>query len=483
MNGGSLRIVLFGIVVLGLLVGYFFVETHPGYFNNVDYLAALVLLQLVMASLWKYEVVFFPLLMGFFLWGGMDLPYSSAGMTARWLVLVVAASAGFVMWMRLRQHSYNAFHLVAFFCVAAAFVSALVSADPPTSLLKVLSLFLLFLYGATGARLALLGRETKFIKGLIIGCEITVYASAISYLGLGAPIWGNPNSLGAVMGVAVVPILLWAVIVAETRGQRYRCLLALLMAGILLYVALSRASMLAAAVAVIALCASLRRQRLLLQGAFVGVFVLACAAIVNPTHFDNFVSSVTSEILYKGKHETGFLGSRANPWQETVTVIKQRPWFGTGFGTSYMGEYAERGPLDLAPSKGGLYTKEGTNREHGNSYLALVEYVGLLGILPFALLVFLVIRMIVQVCVWMRQTSNPYHCAIPLAMVLLAGLIHAFFEDWLTAVGYYLCLFFWTLAFLLRDMMPAASPIKIPRPSPAHPRISVPPAATIVPSQ
>ena len=67
-----------------------------------------------------------------------------------------------------------------------------------------------------------------------------------------------------------------------------------------------------------------------------------------------------------------------------------------------MGEYAERGPLDLAPSKGGLYTKEGTNREHGNSYLALVEYVGLLGILPFALLVFLVMRMIVQVCVWMR---------------------------------------------------------------------------------
>jgi hypothetical protein len=122
----------------------------------------------------------------------------------------------------------------------------------------------------------------------------------------------------------------------------------------------------------------------------------------------------------------------------------------------------ERGPVDLAPSKGGLYTKEGTNREHGNSYLALVEYVGLLGILPFALLVFLVMRMIFQVCAWMRETSNPYHCAIPLAMVLLSGLVHAFFEDWLTAVGYYLCLFFWTLAFLLRDMMPAASPLRIP---------------------
>ena len=483
MTGGSWKLVLFGFAVVGLLVGYFFVQTHPGYFNNVDYLGALVLLQLVLASLWHYEIVYFPLLVIFFLWAGMDLPFASVGMTARWLVLVVAAFAGFVMWMRERRHTYDAFHLVALFCVAAALVSALVSADAPTSLLKVLSLFLLFLYGATGARLAIFGRETKFVKGLLIGCELVVYASAAAYLGAGLPIWGNPNSLGAVMGVVMVPILLWGVIVARTRGQRYRCLIALLMAGILLYVALSRASMLAAAVAVVALCASLRRQRLLLQGAFVGVFVLACAAVLNPTHFDNFVSSVTSEILYKGKSSTGVLGSRLNPWEETVTVIQQRPWFGTGFGTSYMGEYAERGPLDLAPSKGGLYTKEGTNREHGNSYLALVEYVGLLGILPFALLVFLVMRMIVQVCVWMRETSNPYHCAIPLAMVLLAGLVHAFFEDWLTAVGYYLCLFFWTLAFLLRDMMPAASPLRIPRPSPAHPRVSAHPAATIVPSR
>lgn len=482
MNGGSLRIVLFGIVVLGLLVGYFFVETHPGYFNNVDYLAALVLLQLVMASLWKYEVVFFPLLMGFFLWGGMDLPYSSAGMTARWLVLVVAASAGFVMWMRLRQHSYNAFHLVAFFCVAAAFVSALVSADPPTSLLKVLSLFLLFLYGATGARLALLGRESKFINGLIIACELAAYASAISYLGLGAAIWGNPNSLGAVMGVVVVPILLWAVIVAETRGQRYRRVAALLIASSLLYVALSRASILAAGVAVVTLCFCLRRQRLLVQGAFLAVLFLATAAVLYTAHFENFVESVTAEVLYKGKGDADIWSSRKSPWQDTLAVVKERPWFGTGFGTSYMGEYASRGSLDLSPSSGGLYTKEGTNREHGNSYLALLEYVGLLGMLPFALLFFLVARMIAQICLWMRANSDPYHCAIPLAMVLMAGLIHAFFEDWLMAVGYYLCLFFWTSAFLLQDVMPAPQPIRLPRASPAHPRVAQP-FGTIVPNR
>ena len=165
----------------------------PGYFNNVDYLGALVLLQLVLASLWHYEIVYFPLLVIFFLWAGMDLPFASVGMTARWLVLVVAAFAGFVMWMRERRHTYDAFHLVALFCVAAALVSALVSADAPTSLLKVLSLFLLFLYGATGARLAIFGRETKFVKGLLIGCELVVYASAISLFGSWAAHMGKPE--------------------------------------------------------------------------------------------------------------------------------------------------------------------------------------------------------------------------------------------------------------------------------------------------
>jgi hypothetical protein len=90
-----------------------------------------------------------------------------------------------------------------------------------------------------------------------------------------------------------------------------------------------------------------------------------------------------------------------------------------------MGENAQRGP-SIRPFSGALRTGREGNREHGNSYLALTEYVGLLGILPFAISGFLVMRMVFQVCSWMRRTSNPYHCAIPLAMVLLAGLIHAF---------------------------------------------------------
>jgi O-antigen ligase len=469
VSGGSVKVALFVLVVVGLLVGYFIVQ-------NADYLAAVCLLQLIVVSLWHYETIFFPLLMAFFLWAGMDLPFASVGMTARWLVLGLAAFVGFAMWMRQRRHSYNAFHLVAVFSVIAALVSAVVSTDASTSLLKVLSLFLLFLYGSTGARLATLGRETRFIQGLLVACEITVYASAFSYVMLGISLWGNPNSLGAVMGVVTVPVLFWGMLVAGTPGQRYRRLAALLIAGTLLYISLSRASILASVVAIGMLCVCLRRQQLLFRGAVLGILFLSGAAVLNPVQFETFVDSVTSDVLYKGKAEGGILGSRLSPWQETTKVISERPWFGTGFGTSFLGEYGEQ------KSTSRLSTKPGTNREHGNSYLALIEYVGIFGILPFAILVFLVARMVFQVFSSMRRTSNPYHCAIPLATVLLAGLIHAFFEDWLTAVGYYLCVFFWTSAFMLRDMVPTLQPIPVAPPASVHPGVANP-FGPVVPSQ
>jgi hypothetical protein len=41
-------------------------------------------------------------------------------------------------------------------------------------------------------------------------------------------------------------------------------------------------------------------------------------------------------------------------------------------------------------------------------------------------------------------------------MVVVAGLIHAVFEDWLFAPGYYLCVFFWSLAFVFVDLAPWA---------------------------
>jgi O-antigen ligase len=470
VNTNTSRVTLLFFAVATLLVGAGLALTHPGYFSDVRYLGALLGIEITVACLWYYDVIFFPLLIGLFLWAGMNIPFSALGRTARWLVLAVAAFAGLVMWIRDHRHTLEIFHVVALSCVLTALASAVASADRTTSLLKVLSLFLLFLYGATGARLAIRGREVEFTQDVLLVCEIIAYFSAIAYLAIGWHVFGNPNSLGAVMGVVVAPLLFWGVLVARNPTQRYRRLVALSLSGVLLYVAMSRASLLGAAIAVAVLCVSLRRQRLLLVGILVVALFIGSAAVIDPENYNRFVETETSTILYKGKREEGLLGSRRTPWQKTVEVIKEHPWLGSGFGTSYMGQFAKQGSIEVEPFSNGLYTKEGTNREHGNSYLALVEYVGLLGIVPFAILVLLLAQMIFRVCVWMRRTANPRHCAIPFAMVLLAGLVHATFEDWLTAVGYYLCVFFWTAAFWLRDMLPAPSQAPIRETSRVQPR-------------
>lgn len=438
------------ILVLGLFA---VAERRPIWFANSTYLGAILAMQIVFVGLSHYEEVFFPLLMGTFLWAGSALPFSGTGMSLRWLFLAVGALGGFVIWIKSpRVRHFGSFHLVACLCVLAALVSAIVSEIPRTALLKVASLFLLFLYASSGARVAIAGRGQKFMSSLVQACEVLVYASAVCYFALGFSVFGNPNALGAIIGVGVIPVLLWAALVAETRGLRQRRFFALALCGGLLYTANSRASTLAAIVVVIVFTVAVRHQRLLLQCAFVSLFFVTVMAMVNPSGMDERVSSFTGRVIYKaGGTHPGAFGSRLSPWRETLSVINRNPknlFLGTGFGTSELGELR---PDQDASS---VYTIEGSNREHGNSYLALAEYLGVLGAVPFLVLLFMLVRLLVRICLWMRRTGNPYHYCIPLALIAIAGLVHACFEDWLFAVGSYLCLFFWVSVFLLIDVAP-----------------------------
>jgi len=52
-----------------------------------------------------------------------------------------------------------------------------------------------------------------------------------------------------------------------------------------------------------------------------------------------------------------------------------------------------------------------------------------------------------------RSTGDAFLPAIPAAAVVLAGLVEAMFEDGLFAVGYYLCVLVWALAFILVDLV------------------------------
>jgi O-antigen ligase len=435
-----------GLVVL-TISALLLAHASPGYFNNETSLGGLIFLQLLLAAVWKFRAAFFAFLMMAFLWAGVDLPLADAWTSARWLVLAAGAIIGYVLFMHDRGRRFHALHLVGLFCVAAAFVSALVSTYPTTAVLKAMSLALLFLYAGAGGRLAIHGREPSFFRGLLLACELITGFTAVAYFLLHVEIWGNPNSLGLVMGIGIAPLLLWGILIAETRPLRWRRSASFYLSIILLFYSLSRASIIAGIGSIAIACIVLRKQKLLLNGAMLALFAIAVTAILFPAKLASLTDMSTSDIVYKGHREKGILGSRKSPWQQTVDVISEHPWFGSGFGTS---------PSGREDNGEGMYSSNtDTSREHGSSYLAILEWVGLVGIVPFAALLLLLLWKTGQALSWMFRTRMSNHPMVPIVLIMVGGFIHAAFEDWLFAVGYYFTVFFWTLAFVLFDLAPA----------------------------
>src|ERR1035437_7802282 len=246
-----------------ILILYFFYQ-HLPYFGNVSWLGGVLMLEILIASIWKYERSFFALLMIAFVWAGLGVPFQESWRGGgRWLVLAVGAAVGFIIWSKVPRRPFGSIHLIAFFCASAAFVSATDSQWVQMASLKALSLFLLFTYCASGARLAVLGREERFFRGLLWGCQFVVYVTAICYFVLGDSIWGNPNSLGAAMGIGAFPILLWGWLTSDVPGVRLRRLAALLLCTYLVYFSMARAAMASVMLVTLIFCVCLRQYKLL----------------------------------------------------------------------------------------------------------------------------------------------------------------------------------------------------------------------------
>ena len=455
MNESRTLIVLASVLTLIALV--LFME--PQYLATPQVLGGIIAAQILLVSVCKYKQSFFWILMAAFLWAGIDLPASGSWLQGRWIVLAVGALAGLAIYMRDSDHRFSLIHLLALACVLSALVSASVSAYPQEALLKSLSLFLLFLYGVTGARMAVsLLEAEKFFRTLLMGCEVATYMVAIVYFLLRWPIFGNPNSLGATMGVIVVPVMFWGFLCAESVMTKRRLGFGLGLSIALLMSSYARAGIAGAAVSCLLVCIALRQYRLVIGGLAASVAIAALTVALAPrptgTPQDTHPASIGSLFLYKGKPGESLMASRRGPWDQTVAVIKDHPWFGSGFGTSVTGQSATYFELTRV-----RFVDSRMAREHGNSYLAIAEWSGLIGVLPFYLLILTIASKAKTALMRLRRNGNIFSAAIPAAAILVAGLIDAGFEDWLFAVGYYLSVFLWGMAFILADLLesPAAA--------------------------
>jgi O-antigen ligase len=442
-------------IALGAVLALYSIFHFFPYFADGTVLGAILLLEVIVVFLCKYDEWFYLLMLIAFAWAGMNLPLQSAWMIARWAVLFAGTLVGFIIWTKAPRAPFGSLHLIAFFCVCAAFISATVSPLTRTASLKALSLLLLFLYCASGGRLAVLRREDRFFHGLLLGCEITTYLTVLCYFGLGAAIWGNPNSLGVAMSVGVFPVLFWGWLISEGPMLKVRRLVSLLLCAYLILFSGERAGMVAAVAATLTLCLCLHRYKLLVQVTALALLLIAVAGVFAPDALNQRLGGLVDEVLYKGHKKEGVLDSRRTPWEESIASINAHPVFGSGYGTSPTGE-------DYGVYVGAFVSSEMSSREHGNSYMTIAEWVGLLGVLPFVGLLTVTVVNVWKTCARMHRTLDPRHYSIPLAMVILAGLVHACFEDWLFAAGYYACVYFWIFAFLLADLVPEAVVAPVP---------------------
>lgn len=449
MNESISKVLLVAGTGFAAIVLAYLAFSRPWYFTSQTYLGGLILIEFLIAAVWFYQRVFFPVIIVAFLLAGVDLPVGAVWIAARWLFLAVGALAGTFIVLKDRRHHFGAFHAVACFVVLTALMSATVSRYPDVALLKVLSIFLLFLYASTGARIAVAGRENRFFDGLLLGCEVFVGATALLHLA-GIEAMGNPNSLGAVMGVVGAPILLWGFLMGGEPSVRHRRGVLFAVCMYLGFVSHARAGLAAAFVSCGLLCLALRKYKIFIEGLMILTIILAATAIVRP----EVITSMTSSVLYKGgDREQGILASRQSPWRTAMDNIREHPWFGTGLGTT-----ADGGDADQ--QQGRFASSTSVTTENGSSYLSLIAGVGILGAIPSCLLLFILIARIVRTVGLMRYSATAAHPAIPLAMVMIAGIVHAGFEDWMFAPGNYLCVFFWSLAFILMDVT-----APLPRPS------------------
>ena len=436
-------------VVLSLMGLAYLAYSRPGYFTSQTYLGGILLIECLAAAVWMYRRVFLPLIVVAFLLAGVDLPVGAIWAVLRWVFLAVGALTGIFLVLRERSHHFGLIHVVAMFAVLSALTSAAVSQFPQVALLKAVSLLLLFLYASTGARLAAAGREKQFFTGLLLGCEVFVGGLA-GFYAIGIQMMGNPNSLGAVAGMFGAPILLWGTFLQDTPFAQRRRFALYVVCMYLAFHSHARAGMAAALVSSGLLCVALRKYGAVVKGASAILILVSAGAILQPETMSNTFASLKTSVIYKGGTEGNLLASRESPWQRAINSIHNHFWFGTGLGTVQ---------TNKDPRQIGIFASNANvTTENGSSYLSILSGVGVLGVLPFSFLLLLLLGMVFRTFHWLVKTGNPCHPAVPLALIMVAGLLHAGFEDWLFASGNYLCVWFWSLAFIFADIAPSSAP-------------------------
>ncbi len=202
--------------------------------------------------------------------------------------------------------------------------------------------------------------------------------------GLGGTAWGDSNGVGSVY-VLFLPLALGKYLFAETRRGKFLGLAATILMVLLVIFTESRAGLVGMVCAFLALAWYSRSVKKVLLAAFLAAIV-ALPFITN-TYTKRIETMRSSHTLDASAR------SRLILWQAGLMVFADHPIFGTGFMTY---PQAKMGYEDRFYNLDEGFRKWVFRREHKkvthNTYIELLSDCGLMGGIPFILLVLLGIR-------------------------------------------------------------------------------------------
>lgn len=331
------------------------------------------------------------------------------------------------------------FFSLALFVLLAG-ISSSYSTNVLMSFLKAASfgclLLLAVLYGGLAAR-EKTGKGCKLLEHFY-WLTVVVMLACLVWLLLPEPPQGmyfsgpfaNPNSLGAFVALTI-PVLVFKVSqpLRKNSAQRIANIALLISTMVFLLMSRSRGGIVAALLA----CGwwlyfSYRRIFVLYL-----VTTLLCGVIIW-AYFPSYINTLYETYVQKG--QTYILEYREDMLIQSWEAAKENPLLGSGFGVSR--SYSE----EWRPT----FKTGATAREKGNSYLALVEEVGITGAVlllwPIGWLLWRTMRWITR-AQKLGQRTPEYWTTLTLSACIIGGLWDAFFEAWLTAAGFWGTVMFW----------------------------------------
>jgi len=370
----------------------------------------------------------------------------------RWflLALLVLLSAYLILRQKLSINPVAlGLGLVAFYSIVTSYLSYY----PTVSLLKGISLlllagFLLLMPPAIQRLYPRIGIKEYILRMYLYLAIAVVLSNAIYYLlrpfstvgfhSSGSLLAGRfrgwfmtPNGIGALYGIFFIPIL-WSEIWKRKMGSaKLGLLFVFLLAFIQLLASQSRAGILAGTASLLVLILGPRKwaSRVMILG-MLGLLVLAI-----------YVASPEDNLIWRFiyRNEVELQGSGRLPvWVATWERFLARPLFGSGLGVADTDSASD----SVAFSTGSY------SIEKGNSYLAALEELGLVGV---TVLIGTLLIPLLRAC-WKglnRVRSPEDKSNLVLIAIVIAGLVNTTFEAWLLSAGGIPGLSFWIFASLL----------------------------------